>query len=178
MSKKIHLGCGEKKIEGFLNVDIRPELNPDIIDDISKLNKIENSSVNLIYACHVLEHFGRHEYKNVLKRWYEILSDGGTLRISVPDFEKVVEYYNKHKNLKSLLGFLYGGQNYPENFHFCTFDFLTLESVLKEIGFSHVKTYDWRKTEHSFIDDYSQAYIPHMDKENGMLMSLNIEAIK
>jgi amino acid transporter len=88
------------------------------------------------------------------------------------------QYVYLKESYNPLLGFLYGGQNYPENFHFCTFDFLTLESVLKEIGFSHVKTYDWRKTEHSFIDDYSQAYIPHMDKENGMLMSLNIEAIK
>jgi hypothetical protein len=28
------------------------------------------------------------------------------------------------------------------------------------------------------FDDHSQAYIPHMDKENGTLISLNIETIK
>jgi len=28
------------------------------------------------------------------------------------------------------------------------------------------------------IDDHSKAYFPHMDKENGKLLSLNIEAIK
>ena len=27
-------------------------------------------------------------------------------------------------------------------------------------------------------DDYSQSYLPHMDKENGMLMSLNLEGRK
>jgi len=27
------------------------------------------------------------------------------------------------------------------------------------------------------VDDYSQAYLPHMDK-NGLLMSLNLEAVK
>ncbi|RPJ57790.1 MAG: methyltransferase, partial [Dehalococcoidia bacterium] len=26
--------------------------------------------------------------------------------------------------------------------------------------------------------DYSQAYIPHMDKENGILISLNVEATR
>ena len=46
------------------------------------------------------------------------------------------------------------------------------------MGFKEVYRYDWRETEHSNIDDFSQAYIPHMDKENGELMSLNIEAIK
>jgi hypothetical protein len=28
------------------------------------------------------------------------------------------------------------------------------------------------------MDDYSQSYLPHMDKENGTLMSLNLEAVK
>jgi hypothetical protein len=28
------------------------------------------------------------------------------------------------------------------------------------------------------FDDYSQAYIPHMDKEGGRLISLNLEAEK
>ena len=74
---KLHLGCGLKKIEGYVNIDIRPDVNPDIIDDIYKLNKIPNNSVDVIYACHVLEHFGRHEYLNVLKRWFEILKEGG-----------------------------------------------------------------------------------------------------
>ena len=27
-------------------------------------------------------------------------------------------------------------------------------------------------------DDYSQAYIPHMDKERGILISLNVEATR
>ena len=28
------------------------------------------------------------------------------------------------------------------------------------------------------VDDYSQAYLPHMDKEHGLQMSLNLEALK
>ena len=40
------------------------------------------------------------------------------------------------------------------------------------------KWYDWEQTEHSKFDDHSQAYIPHMDKENGTLISLNVECIK
>jgi len=31
---------------------------------------------------------------------------------------------------------------------------------------------------HQHIDDFSQGYLPHMDKINGMIMSLNIEATK
>lgn len=175
---KLHLGCGNKRIEGFMNVDIRPGNNVDIIDNISELNSVDNSSVELIYASHVLEHFGRHEYINVLERWYDLLKKGGKLRLSVPDFNKVVEMYNNGYELKKLWGFLYGGQTYEQNYHYIGFDFKTLSEVLETIGFTDVRLWDWRDTEHSDIDDFSQAYIPHMDKESGTLMSLNIEAIK
>ena len=41
-----------------------------------------------------------------------------------------------------------------------------------------MRTYDWEKTIHKDYDDYSQAYIPHMQKDTGLMMSLNVEAIK
>ena len=44
--------------------------------------------------------------------------------------------------------------------------------------FVNVRRYDWRQTIHKDYDDHSQAYYPHMDKENGLLMSLNVEADK
>jgi hypothetical protein len=53
-----------------------------------------------------------------------------------------------------------------------------LSDLLHRCGFTDVRIYDWRKTEHADIDDFSQAYIPHMDKENGTLISLNVECIK
>ena len=45
-------------------------------------------------------------------------------------------------------------------------------------GMREVNHYDWRDTEHSEFDDHSQAYLPHMDKDNGTLMSLNVECKK
>lgn len=176
---KLHLGCGYKKLDGFINIDTRNiEGVVDVVDDIGKLTSFEDNTVSLIYCSHVLEHIGRHEYMSILKRWYELLDDEGTLRLAIPDFEKVVEHYNKHKSMDDIRGFLYGGQNYKENYHYCAWDFNKIKSDLESIGFTEVKRYDWKSTEHSHIDDYSQCYLPHMDKENGMLMSLNVEAKK
>ena len=76
------------------------------------------------------------------------------------------------------MGFLYGGQTYNENYHYHTWDFNLLKKDLLEIGFSEVTRYDWRSTEHCDVDDFSQAYLPHMDKERGKLMVLNVEAVK
>ena len=176
---KLHLGCGDKILEGFTNVDIRKKDGVDLVDDISSISGIKNGSVELIYACHVLEHFGRYEYKKVLKRWYDVLETGGTLRLAVPDLKKVFHLYvEKNIPLNSLMGFLYGGQTFEQNYHYIGFDYDTLKSDLLEIGFKEVHNWDWRETEHSDVDDFSQAYLPHMDKKNGELMSLNIETIK
>lgn len=175
---KLHLGCASKDLSGFINVDIRNVPGVNVIDDISKLKKFEDNSADLIYVSHVLEHFGRREYMAVLERWYSVLNKGGILRIAVPDFEKIIEHYNENHNLELLRGFLYGGQTYAQNYHYCAWDFETLSKDLKAVGFREISRYDWRSTDHSDVDDFSQSYLPHMDKENGKLMSLNIEAIK
>ncbi|MEE8516667.1 MAG: hypothetical protein V3T02_08525 [Alphaproteobacteria bacterium] len=66
----------------------------------------------------------------------------------------------------------------PVHHHRTVYDFANLEQVLIAAGFKDVRRYDWRQTEHKDYDDFSQAYIPHMDKENGILISLNVEATK
>jgi len=175
---KLHLGCGDKILDGFINIDVRDIEGVDIVSDITKLETFDDNSVDLIYCSHVLEHFGRNVYKKVLENWYKKIKDGGVLRISVPNFESIVEYYNTYRDIRPLLGLLYGGQTYEQNYHYCAWDFNSISEDLKEIGFKEVIKYDWRKTEHSELDDYSQSYLPHMDKINGLLMSLNIEAKK
>ena len=73
---------------------------------------------------------------------------------------------------------IYGGQKYDFDFHYHGWSEETLTDALLKVGFREVKLYDWRQTEHFYVDDYSQAYLPHMDKVSGKLMSLNMEAIK
>lgn len=176
--KKLHLGCGKVYIPGFTHVDLMDFDHVDYRIPANDLSVFENDSVDLIYACHILEHFKRGEVVGVLKEWFRVLKPGGILRISVPGFEEMVAIYQKHGDLKLILGPLVGGQTYLYNFHYMVFDFKLLSSFLREAGFSTTRRYDWRETEHANIDDYSQAYIPHMDKENGMPMSLNVEAVK
>jgi predicted SAM-dependent methyltransferase len=175
---KLNLGCYNRKIYGFVNVDILPEFEPDIIDDVGKLKKFKDNSVDLVYASHLLEHFSRHDTLKVLKRWYEVLKPGGKLRISVPDFNKIVRYYLFSQDIEEVHGLLHAAQANPYDIHYISFDEKYLSKCLTSVGFRIIEPYDFNKTEHRFMDDHSQAFLPHMDKLNGMQMSLNLEATK
>ena len=63
-------------------------------------------------------------------------------------------------------------------YHKTIYDYDSLKKVLEDNGFSETKKWDWKEVDHGKYDDYSQAYLPHMDKNNGTLISLNIECKK
>ena len=180
MTKKIklNLGCYNRKIHGFINIDIREDVQPDLIDDVFQLKKIKDNSVDLIYACHVLEHADYKESEIALKRWFTVLKPGGVLRLAVPDMEAHFAHYYYHKDLTLLHSTFWGSQRHPYDYHKNGWDLKKIKKDLTNAGFRDIIRYDWRQTEHFYVDDYSQTYYPHMDKENGKLMSLNVEATK
>lgn len=175
---KLHLGCGKRFIPGYKHVDVIHYDHIDYLCSVDHLPVFADNSVDVIYTCHVLEHFNRMRVPQVLSEWYRVLKPGGVLRVSVPDFAALAELYRQTEDLSLVLGPLFGRQDYLYNIHYMTFDFTTLRAALETARFKDVARYDWRQTEHAHVDDYSQAYYPHMDKDNGMLLSLNVEARK
>lgn len=177
---KLHLGSGGKTIEGFLNIDIQDKNGVDLICDVSNL-PFDKNSIEEIYACAIIEHFGRHEWLNVIKHWYDLLKPGGCLRISTADFESCCDFYQKEKDIKKILGLIVGGQKDYTDKHGMIFDFKILKSELSNIGFKNIERYDWRDFiafKNKNYDDYSRSYIPHMNFDNGSLMMLNVIGYK
>lgn len=177
----VHVGCGEKFIPGLIHVDIVAAPHIDFVERVDTMPYFSSGSVDFLYASHVLEHFGRLEFGAVLREWFRVLKPGGILRLSVPDFAACVKWYASTGRLDGddgLLGLLCGGQRNEYDFHKMVFDEASLRGALLKVGFTECRLWDWRQSEHSAIDDYSQAYLPHMDKDGGLLMSLNMEAVK
>ena len=71
---------------------------------VEKLDFISDNSVELIYACHLLEHFGRYSFEGVLREWYRVLEQGGILRLAVPDFASCARIYYEEGLLDGLSG--------------------------------------------------------------------------
>lgn len=175
---KLHLGCGKRYLPGFVHIDAIDYSHVDHVASIDNLSFIADNSVDLVYNCHVLEHFKRRDVERVLHEWFRVLKPSGVLRISVPDFARLCEVYQRFGNIDLVIGALFGRQDYLYNIHYNVFDLPSLTDLLQRVGFDQVRPYDWRETEHADIDDFSQAYIPHMNKENGTLISLNVECTK
>ncbi len=196
---KLHLGCGWRDFgEDWIHIEggDYPHVKH---HDITKL-PFEDNSVDLIYNSHVFEYFDREQGAKVLKEWARVLKPDGILRIAVPDFGMMAKLYVEGKfPLHAFVGPLYGkmimGKGGTDEdientiYHKTTYDFDSLKQMLECSGFKDTKKYDWKITPpHDQFDDHSQAYLPGekfvptdenpFDKENGYLISLNVEATK
>lgn len=188
--KKLNLGCYDKKLPGFTNVDIREDVFPDIIDDAFSLDTVPNNSIDLIYSSHMLEHLSYENTKIALKNWYNKLVKGGILRLAVPDFESVCKRYIYKGEIGEVLHSVCGSQKHEFDFHYNIFDEKRISDLLKETGFVSVVRYNWwERDPHKYCDDFSQSYIPPRERTialshgrvqygDGILMSLNVEAVK
>jgi ubiquinone/menaquinone biosynthesis C-methylase UbiE len=181
---KVHLGCWHRVIPGFVHVDLCDMPHIDHKSNIDQLPFFADDSVELIYCSHALEYFDREQARDALQEWYRVLVPGGLLRLAVPDFESLIKVYKTSGKLASILGPLYGKMSIDTPvgratlYHKTTYDEASLRSLLQECGFVMPERWDWRATEHAGIDDHSQAYFPHMQKDSGMLVSLNLQARK
>ena len=79
---KLNLGCGPVHLDGFVNIDFDEDEKPDLVADVRHL-PYEDGAVGVIYASHVLEHFGHEE--PVLEEWFRVLAPGGVAVVIVPD---------------------------------------------------------------------------------------------
>lgn len=177
---KFNIGCGWRNFgKDWIHIDGGEYDHLDSSDIFIK--GYENDFADLIYASHFIEYLDREEVVPLLLRWKEVLKPNGVMRLAVPDFEVYARlYWGGSYPLESFLGVLYGRMPMGNKtiYHKTVYDFHSLKTLLESIGMLEVKKYNWEETEHSQFDDHSQAYLPHMDKENGTSMSLNVECIK
>ena len=175
MTLKINLGWGWRNFgPDWIHIDGGD------YDHLDHKNIIDfpYENVDLIYVSHVLEYFDREEVIPILKTWKSKLKPGGILRLAVPDFNNLYEIYTRTGSIEKILGPLYGKMSMGDGtiYHKTVYDHNSLALLLHSVGFNRIITWYWRDVEHVKYDDHSQAYYPHMDKENGIPVSLNLEA--
>jgi predicted SAM-dependent methyltransferase len=174
----VHVGCGTTNSPEFINVDARPLAHVHIAtSEITSLADFASGTVDLVYMCHVLEHIKKGDLTNVLLEMKRVLKDGGVLRISVPDFDKLIEVYNaSDQDTNTISNQLMGGQDHEYNIHYSIFNERRLSELLNEVGFRKVVSWDPDNCRYHDFKDRASRRIKVDGRE--IMISLNLEATK
>lgn len=114
---KLHLGCGEKYLDGYVNVDFPPSeheimrVKADVYADIRTLD-YPPESIEEIRSHHLFEHFSRAEAIYMLLKWHSWLKPAGKLIIETPDAERILRWWmiSNFRERMQLARHLFGSQ--------------------------------------------------------------------
>ena len=152
---KLNIGCGTTKIEGFINLDINPDCNPDIVHDFRKGLPYPNEHFDEIVCFHIIEHIEKKFHQSLLRDIHRALKPTGKFYITFPDFWKCAEYWkeNKRGDRKFWEDTIFGRQAYPGDYHVCICTLDQMSRQLSGIGF----------------DPYYQGYEPYPNEINAVI---------
>jgi SAM-dependent methyltransferase len=100
--RKLNLGCGDKILPGYVNVDVaeaRAGHKPDVLCDLRKLEPFESNSVDEILSVHVVEHFWRWEVVDILAEWVRVLKPGGKMILECPNLISACQQFLANPDL-------------------------------------------------------------------------------
>ena len=92
---KLHLGCGTKKLEGWINIDSVTACKPDLAHDITQPLPYADQTADEVLAEDLLEHFDKYLRYIVFYEWVRVLKVGGKVTLQVPDFKRTLFKYFK-----------------------------------------------------------------------------------
>ncbi len=154
---KLHVGCGNVRFEGWVNIDITGK-HLDVKCDVRKGLPCADNSATLIYNEHFLEHLTCQEGLAVLREFHRVLRPGGIARIATPDLDYLVGKYVSDdwraqywlQNLRTEI------QTRAEMLNICFHDWghkylynaEELERRLREVGFGRISRQAWNVSQH------------------------------
>ena len=144
--KCLNLGCGLDKRkstseEEWVNVDVRPEVEPDVIWDMEDTPyPFKDGEFDLVLLKDALEHVSWRKIDDVIEEVKRILKPGGRLIIQCPDLEaiatKVILDTKLGSDYKAVSYWVYGSGDYgPPSFHRAGFTMKAMRRLLKAHGF-------------------------------------------
>jgi len=145
---QLNLGCGIRRQEGYVNIDLDKGSKADIVTSVVELPFFDDCSIDEITAYHLIEHLSRSEFDKAILEWYRILKHTGKIVLECPDFEalckeflkadKVNRWYSYKETWNALITHFYGKQTSPLQVHKNGFTKERLRDLLAKCGFTEI----------------------------------------
>jgi predicted SAM-dependent methyltransferase len=84
---RLHIGSGNVRIEGWLNVDAQPLPGVDVVADVTK--GLDFTDAEAVFSEHFLEHLALDDAIRFLLEAHRVLAEGGWMRITTPNLDWV-----------------------------------------------------------------------------------------
>jgi SAM-dependent methyltransferase len=149
---KLNLGCGDKILPGYINIDVvesRAGKRPDILCDLHDLSIFPNNYADEILSVHVVEHFWQWEVNDILNEWARVLKPGGKMIIECPNLISAAQEFLKNPDVSALGGqegqrsmwVFYGDPSWkdPYMIHRWGYTPATLAYTLKSCGLTDIQ---------------------------------------
>lgn len=146
MKKTLNVGAGGRTYETYpapnfkcINLDARALPNINVVADVTNLHMFLPGEFDYILASDIIEHFPISKTVDVLKEWVRVLKLGGIIEFRLPNLAAICrQYFAGGQNAKNISWLLYGGQDYPGNFHYVGFDRAFFKEVCSSVGLFEV----------------------------------------
>lgn len=169
---KLHLGCGESHLNGYVNLDfpssehtVQTRQGADAFADITKI-AFPSESVDEVRSHHTFEHFDRQAALALLCKWHDWLKVGGTLVIETPDFEGSMQLLMNSRysytQKQSIMRHVFGSHEAHWAMHYDGWYKDKFEHVLSALGFTNIycEFTQWQLTKNIIVRAQKTAAAP------------------
>jgi predicted SAM-dependent methyltransferase len=87
LGQRLHVGSGDKRLEGWVNIDFQALPGVDLVADVTQGLDFEDSEA--VFAEHFLEHLALDDAIAFLLEVHRVLAPGAWLRLSTPNLDWV-----------------------------------------------------------------------------------------
>lgn len=173
--KGLNIGCGPNLQPGWLNTDLHPEKGAMFLNAALPFPFADNT-FDYVYSEHLLEHLPYAAGKNMLRECWRVLKPGGTLRMSVPTIDFLMDLYKEPNSERTQRYVAWSLQHYApdmyedfqtehgtlpvslviNNFmhfwdHQMIYDEQTLTQVLHLAGFTKIEKFENGQSRNDFL---------------------------
>jgi len=154
---KLHLGCGDLILPGWLNSDAYPRRNGVAYCNAAKRFPFPDNVFAYVFSEHMIEHLPQRGGENLIRESLRVLRPGGRVRIATPELNKIIalkrlDLTNTERKYLAwqtaqIPNAIDGSPCFTINTfvrawgHAFIYDFDTLKQILERNGFTDVREY-------------------------------------